>query len=151
MIMQPASAVTTAGKYVSWDMTYVLMPDQNVTIYGETVDIVEEIVADVNGMPMNYGEYEMTFVDGVATLYVNVTVSDYNDILRDILGDVRGGTAQSAYREAIMSFLQSSAMHMYSSKTNTIDVNGYEVFGIEGYGASQLLELLNTVQSGNYG
>ena len=151
MIMQPASAVATAGKYVSWDMTYVLMPDQNVTIYGETVDIVEEIVADVNGMPMNYGEYEMTFVDGVATLYVNVTVSDYNDILRDILGDVRGGTAQSAYREAIMSFLQSSAMHMYSSKTNTIDVNGYEVFGIEGYGASQLLELLNTVQSGNYG
>ena len=151
LIQAPAVESMSAGKYVSWNMSYVMMPEKNIVVTGQTVDIVEEIVADVNGMPMNYGEYEMTFVDGVATLYVNVTASDYNDILRDILGDVRGGTAQSAYREAIMSFLQSSAMHMYSSKTNTIEVNGYEVFGIEGYGASQLLELLNTVQSGNYG
>ena len=151
MIQQPTVAAMSAGKYVSWEMDYVFMPEKNITVNGETVDIVEEIVADVNGMPMNYGEYEMTYVNGVATLYINVTPSNYNEILADVLGDVRGGGATGVYKEAIISFLQSSALHMYNSKTNTIDVNGYEVFGIDGYGASQLIELLNTVQAGNYG
>jgi len=150
LIKQPSVAGVSAGKYVSWDMTYVLMPDQDITLYGETVDIVDTIVNEINGLPINYGEYEMTYADGVATLYINVTASNYNDILRDVLGDIRGG-AQSAYKEALMAFLQTAAMEMYNSKTNTIDVNGYEVFGIDGYGASQLLELLETVQAGNFG
>ena len=151
LIKLPKDTVVSAGMYASWDMNYVFMPDKDITIYGEIVDIVEEIVADVNGMPMNYGEYEMTYVNGVATLYINVTPSNYNEILADVLGDVRGGGVTGVYKEAIISFLQSSALHMYNSKTNTIDVNGYEVFGIDGYGASQLIELLNTVQAGNYG
>ncbi len=151
LITLPKVSGLSAGKYASWDVTYVLMPDKDITIYGEVVDIVEAIVADVNGLPVNYGEYEMTYENGVATLYINVTAHDYDDILRDIMGDVRGTGVQSAYKSAVMAFLQSAAMHMYNSKTNTIDVNGYEVFGIDGYGASQLVELLNTVQAGNYG
>ncbi|MBR5881616.1 MAG: hypothetical protein IKZ16_07990, partial [Clostridia bacterium] len=151
LIQQPGVDAISAGKYVSWTFDYVLMPKEDITIKGETVDIVEEIIADVNGMPFNYGEYEMVYKNGVATLYVNVDATNYNDILRDVLGDVRGGGAQSAYKEAIMAFLQSAAMHMYNSKTNTVDVNGYEVFGIEGYSASQLIELMADVQAGNYG
>ncbi len=151
LIKQPDVTGVSAGKYVSWDMTYVLMPDKDITLYGETVDIVETIVNEINGLPINYGEYEMTYADGVATLYINVTASNYGDILRDVLGDVRGGAAKSAYKEALVAFLQTAAMEMYNSKTNTVDVNGYEVFSIDGYGASQLLDLLATVQAGNFG
>ena len=151
LIQAPAVESMSAGKYVSWNMSYVMMPEKNIVVTGKTVDIVEKIVAEVNGLPMNYGEYEMTYENGVVTLYVNVDASNYNEILLDVLGDVRGGTAQSAYKNAIMAFLQTSATEMYNSKTNTIEVNGYEVFGIDGYSASQLLDLLNTVQQGNYG
>ena len=151
LIKQPKIEAMSAGKYISWEMDYVLMPDKSITIYGNTVDIVEEIVKDIDELPMNYDEYGMTYENGVATLYVNVNASNYDDILRDIVGDVREGGVTSAYKSAVMAFLQSSAMHMYNSKTNTIKVNGYEVFGIEGYGASQLVDLLADVQAGNYG
>ena len=151
LIKQPTVESMSAGKYVSWNMSYVLMPDQNITITGKTVDIVGKIVNDINKLPMNYGEYRMTYVNGVATLYVNVNATNYNEILADVLGDVRSGNTKSAYKSAIMAFLQSAAMEMYNSKTTTIKVNDYEVFGIEGYSATQLLDLLDTVQKGNYG
>ena len=151
LIQQPEVTGISAGQYVDWDLKNVLMPQNDLYVYGKSVDIVAEIAKDVNGLPMNYGEYELVYANGVATLYVNVNAKNYNEILRDVLGDVRGGGAKSAYQEAIMAFLQSSALHMYNSKTNTVDVNGYEVFGIDGYSASQLVELLNDVQAGNYG
>ena len=145
------SATTSAGEYVNWNNEYLIAKKDHIVITGTTVNIVEAIVADVNDLPVNYNEYEMTYANGVATLTINVTASDYDDILRDILGDVRASGTKSAYKSAVTAFLKSTAQHVYNSKANTVAVNGHEVVGIEGYGVSELADLVADVQAGNYG
>ncbi len=142
-----------AGEYIKWNNEYVIVPlgAQEIVITGHKVDVVEKVVSEVNGLPMNYGEYEMVYENGVATLFVNVDASNYKQIVLDAIGDVRGGSAAGAYKQAITAFMQASATEIYNGKINSVSVNGYEVVAIEGYGISQLVELMETVQAGNYG
>ena len=142
-----------AGEYIKWNNEYVIVPEgaTEIVITGHKVDIVDKIVTEVNGLAMNYGEYEIVYENGVATLYVNVDASNYKQIILDVLGDVREGGVKSAYKQAVTSFIKASATEIYNGKVNTVTVNGYEVVAVEGYGISQLVDLLDTVEAGNYG
>ncbi|MBO7296965.1 MAG: hypothetical protein J6V39_06865, partial [Clostridia bacterium] len=143
-------AAAVAGKYVKWNNEQ-LFAKEDVTITGTTVDVAEKIAAEVNALPMNYGEYEIVYENGVATLYVNVDASNYKQILLDAIGDVRNNDVKSAYKSAVKAFLQASATEIYNGKINNVTVNGYEIVAIEGYGMSQLVDLMQTVEAGNYG
>ena len=140
-----------AGKYVKWDNEQLFAKADKIVINGTTVDVAEKVVSEVNGLPMNYGEYEMVYENGVATLFVNVDASNYKQIMLDVLGDVRNGGVTGSYKKAVTAFLKASATEIYNGKINTVTVNGYEVVAIEGYGISQLVDLLETVEAGNYG
>ena len=152
-MIKPVTGTTSAGKYVKWDNEIMFVPvgAETLTIKGHTVDIVEKVISDVNSLPVNYNEYRIDYEDGVATLVINVDASDYKQIILDILGDVRSGDTASVYREAITAFLQSSATELYNGKVTDVTVNGNKVVEIEGYGITELVDLLETVENGNYG
>ena len=155
MKLIPACKVKVpAGNYIKWDTTELFATRDDIVINGTVVDVVDQIVSKVNALPVNYGEYEMVY-DGtlgssVATLYIDVNAGNYKQIISEVLGDVRAdGTG--VYTQALTAFMNASAMEIYNGKINTVSVNGYEVVTIEGYGITELVELMDTIEAGNYG
>ena len=130
----------SAIEYVNWNYSELFANKDKITIKGTSVNIVEGIVAGVNQMADN--SYRMTYENGVATLYINVTRETCDDVVAEILGNVKGEGNVSAYKNALVAFAKSAAVEIYNAKTETLLINGHEVFGISGYGIADMSKLL---------